>query len=319
MMPQRKTPPDSITAVPGVHVGHVTLSAGEIQTGATAILPYPLTVRDRKLFLGSFAGGGWQEWTGLHVADDFGTFSSPLVLCNATTVGIAYDALISFGHRREPGLPIDNAWPPVVIGLDDGYLNDLRQRRITQDDVLNMIHGAQSHAAGNGSLGIGRGLCAFGGKGGVGEAARLVTSNGADFIVGALVAANGGKAMNAQTQRARNLTSSFVVIVATDAPLLPEQLRGLAEAAMRGCHEFEWDPLDRQLALAFSTSNTIEGAFHDSFQLFKLKHWAEEFLSRLFAAAAAASRAALLNGLRAATAVTGRKGRTAHPVAFLVE
>ena len=117
------TSPDatgSITDVPGVHLGHLTLGEGEIQTGVTAILPYPLSVRNRKLFLGSFASGGWNEWTGLHVAQDFGTFSSPIVLCNATTAGLAYDALISFGHQREAGLPIDNAWPPFVIGIDDG-------------------------------------------------------------------------------------------------------------------------------------------------------------------------------------------------------
>ena len=133
------TSPDatgSITDVPGVHLGHLTLGEGEIQTGVTAILPYPLSVRNRKLFLGSFASGGWNEWTGLHVAQDFGTFSSPIVLCNATTAGLAYDALISFGHQRESGLPIDNAWPPIVIGIDDGYLNDLRQRRITHDQIL---------------------------------------------------------------------------------------------------------------------------------------------------------------------------------------
>src|SRR5262245_57874259 len=81
---------NSITDVPGVHLGHFTLADGEIQTGVTAILPYALHVRNRKLFLGSYASGNWNEWTGLHVAQDFGTFSSPIIICNATTVGIAY-------------------------------------------------------------------------------------------------------------------------------------------------------------------------------------------------------------------------------------
>ncbi len=305
---------NSITDISGVQVGHFTLAEGEIQTGVTVILPYPLNVRNRKLFIGSFASGGWNEWTGLHVAQDFGTFSSPIVLCNTTTVGIAYDALISFGHQREEGLPIDNAWPPIVIGIDDGYLNDLRRRRITHDNILQTIHSAKNQSAENGSVGIGRGLCAFGGKGGAGEASSMIDMNGANFTIGALVAANGGKTFHDGESAAKNLTSSFVIILATDAPLLPEQLRGLAEAAVRGLDEVSLEFSDRQLALAFSTSNTIDQAFSDSFQLFKEKRWADELLSPLFDAAAAVSRAALANGLRAATPVTGRKGRTAHPV-----
>ncbi|MDZ7306090.1 MAG: P1 family peptidase, partial [candidate division KSB1 bacterium] len=126
----------------GVAVGHLTLAQDEVQTGVTVILPYPLAIRNRKLFLGSFAAKGWQEWTGRHVAQDFGTFSSPIVLCNATAVGTAYDALITFGHQRHPDLPIDNAWPPIVIGLDDGYLNNLRVRRLTSGHVLQTIYAA---------------------------------------------------------------------------------------------------------------------------------------------------------------------------------
>jgi D-aminopeptidase len=307
---------NSITAVPGVHLGHFTLADGEIQTGVTAILPYPLHVRNRKLFIGSFAGGGRNEWTGLHVAQDFGTFSSPIVLCNTTTVGLAYDALISFGHQRDKDLPIDNAWPPLVIGIDDGYLNDLRQRRITHDHVLQTILSAKNQSSGNGCVGIGRGLCAFGGKGGVGEAVRTVQLNGAEFIVGLLVAAHGGKFFNSPgSVRSKNTTPGFVVILATDAPLLPEQLRRLAEAAMRGLEglgltEFS----DQQLALAFSTSNTMDNAFDDAFQLFKEQRFSDDLLAPLCSAAAETSRAALANGLRAATAVTGRKNRTVNPV-----
>ncbi|HSN99354.1 MAG TPA: P1 family peptidase, partial [Candidatus Nanopelagicales bacterium] len=89
----------SLTDVRGVHVGHFTVDEGEIQTGLTVILPYPHPVRHRKLFLAGASSGGGGDWTGLEVAEDFGTFASPIVLCNATTVGIAYDALITRGHR----------------------------------------------------------------------------------------------------------------------------------------------------------------------------------------------------------------------------
>lgn len=307
---------NSITDISGVHVGHFTLSDGDIQTGVTAILPYPLAVRNRKLFIGSFAGGNWHEWTGLHVAQDFGTFSSPIVLCNATTVGVAYDALISFGHERDEGLPIDNAWPPVVIGLDDGYLNDLRQRRVTHDDVLRTIKDASPNAVAGGSIGIGRGLCALGAKGGIGDASCTFALGEQEFVLGVLVAANGG--MAARDSRAlvqASANPSFIVIVATNLPLLPEQLRQLAETALRGLDRVvHFDDRTQQLALAFSTGNTIDGAFEKRFQVFKERLPGHEQLASVFMEAGRCCRAALRRTLENAAAVTGRKGNSAAPL-----
>jgi D-aminopeptidase len=307
---------NSITAVPGVQVGHFTLADGEIQTGVTVILPYPLSIRNRKLFIGSFASGNWNEWTGLHVAQDFGTFSSPIVLCNATTIGIAYDALISFGHEREMDLPIDNAWPPIVIGIDDGYLNDLRQRKVTHDDVLRTIQQASDHAMGCGSVGIGRGLCAFGGKGGVGDASITVSVDEKEYVLGVFMAANGGvPARQENALSPASVTPCFVLVIATDAPLIPEQLRQLAEATLRGLDEIiRFDGRDQQLALAFSTSNTIDNAFAETFQLFKEHVIGDEQMEHVFAAAGGCCRAALRRALENAEKVTGRKGRQASPL-----
>ena len=192
----------------------------------------------------------------------------------------------------------------------------MRQRRITHDQILQLLFAAKNQTGGNGCFGIGRGLCAFGGKGGVGEASHHVRLTEAEYRLGALVAANGGRTRagdsNAMTQ---SVTSSFVTVLATDAPLWPEQLRRLAEAAIYGLHENDLAlSSDRQLVLAFSTGNVIENAFSDAFQLFEQKRFSDDALAPLFAAAEVTSRAALLNGLRAATAVTGRKGRTAKPV-----
>jgi len=308
---------NSITDVPGIHAGHFTLSAGDIQTGVTAILPYPLAVRNRKLFIGSFASGNWNEWTGLHVAQDFGTFSSPIVLCNATTVGIAYDALISFGYEREDGLPIDNAWPPIVIGLDDGWLNDLRQRRLTHDDVLRTIKQANDNAVVCGSVGIGRGLCALGTKGGVGDSSLVFKIDGKEYALGVLIAANGGTIKPAENSpQAVSITPSLVVIVATDFPLLTEQLRRLAEAALRGLDGLvDWNDGTQQLALAFSTGNTIGGAFERRFQLFKERLPGAELLNQILESAGECSRAALRRALEQKEVVVGRKGRSVAPLA----
>lgn len=304
---------DSITDVAGIHVGHFTLAEGEIQTGVTAILPYPLQVRNRKLFIGCHAGGSWQEWTGLHVAQDFGTFSSPVVLCNSTTVGIAYDALISFGHQREKDLPIDNAWPPVVIGVDDGYLNDLRQRRVTHDDVLGLIHASDSGAMTCGSVGIGRGLCAFGGKGGVGDAARRCEIEGSQFTAGVFIVANGGLPVGKAA--AASVTPSFITVVATDAPCLPPQLRRFGEASVRALDRWQLlTSADQRLALAFSTTNTVDGAFQEQFRLFTARWPAPEMVAVLQEAVVECTLAALRKALPQALSLTGKGKRTALPV-----
>jgi D-aminopeptidase len=239
------------------------------------------------------------------------------VLCNSTTVGIAYDALISFGYERDEGLPIDNAWPPIIIGLDDGYLNDLRQRRTTHDDVLRTIKQANDSAVICGSVGIGRGLCALGAKGGVGDASRSIKIDEKEYTLGALIAANGGarKPTENSPQTVSN-TPSLVVIVATDFPLLPEQLRQLAEAALRGLDGIvDWHDGTQQLALAFSTGNTIDGAFERRFQLFKERLPNAELLNQILESAGECSRAALRRALEQTAVVVGRKGHRAVPLA----
>lgn len=301
-MTSKPTPRSAITDVPGVQVGHLTLAEGEVQTGVTVVLPYPPTMRHRKLFLGAFGGGERQGWTGLEVAEDFGTFSSPLVLCNATAVGAAYDALITRGYRRDPELPADDGWPPIVIGIDDGHLNDLRRRRVGHDEVLRALEAATDAAPARGSVGIGRGLVAFGGKGGVGDAAHTTRLGAGEASVGVLLAANGG----GPREGARAQAPGFVAIVATDAPLWPEELRALAEAAVR-----HLDGGDARLALAFSTGNAIDGSVDASpAQRYRARRVGEEGLAMLLEATQAASRAALARALTDARAVTGRKGRT---------
>jgi D-aminopeptidase len=264
------------------------------------------------LFIGSFASGNWNEWTGLHVAQDFGTFSSPIVLCNTTAIGIAYDALISFGHERD--IDLDNHWPPIVIGLDDGYLNDLRQRRVTHDEVLQTIKQANDSAVACGSVGIGRGLCALGAKGGVGEASRSIKIDEQEYLLGVLIAANGGT-LDQNPSQIVSVTPSLVLIVATDIPLMPEQLRQLAEAALRGLDPVvHFNDRTQQLALAFSTSNTIDGAFERRFQLFKARMPNMEKLAEIGNAAGACSRAALHRALEKAETVIGQKGHQAAPL-----
>jgi D-aminopeptidase len=194
-------------------------------------------------------------------------------------------------------------------------LNDLRQRRVTHDDVLQTIKQASDSAAVCGSIGIGRGLCALGKKGGIGDASRIVKIGEQEYVLGVLLAANGGEKNDDQNNSyAVSVTPSLVLIIATDVPLLPEQLHQLAEAGVQGADDIMNVDAAQQLALAFSTGNTIDGAFERRFQLFKERVPAAARLPDVFAAASEGARAALRRALESTEAVTGRRGRQAAPL-----
>ncbi|MDC0740427.1 P1 family peptidase [Polyangium mundeleinium] len=309
-MPAERTLRNSITDVSGVEVAHLTVAEGDVQTGVTVVMPCPPSVWHRKFSLGAYAAGGGLSWTGVEVAEDFGTFASPIVLCNATSVGAAYDALITRGHKRDPELPVDDGWPPIVVGIDDGYLNDLRRRRVKHDDVLAACEAARGEPPACGSVGVGRGLVALGFKGGVGDAAAAARVGSDAFVVGVLLAANGGAPRG--TSAVRVVSPGFVAIVATDAPLFPAELRLLGEAAIRGIDAaVTIGGEEGRLALAFSVANTIDGSLTaPPGRLYEARRLGDDGLGPLFDAAARASRAALGKALGEATAVTGRKGRT---------
>ncbi|MRG93793.1 P1 family peptidase [Polyangium spumosum] len=309
-MPSDRELRHSIIDVPGVEVGHLTVAEGDVQTGVTVIFPCPPSVRHRKFSLGVYVAGAGLAFTGVQVAEDFGTFASPIVLCNATSVGAAYDALITRGHRRDPELPVDDGWPPVVVGIDDGYLNDLRRRRVKHDDVLAACEAARGDVPASGSVGIGRGLVALGYKGGVGDASAAARVGENPFVVGVLLVANGGAPRGGAVRAA---SPGFAAIVATDAPLFPEELRWLGEAAMRGVDAAATiGGEEGRLALVFSVANTIDGSLTaPPGRLYEAQRLGVAGLGPLCDAAARAARGALGKALGGAAAVTGRKGRTA--------
>ena len=111
-------PHNAIVDVAGVSVGHVDIRTPDLHTGLTAILPYPASVEERKLFIGRFSIDGGDAMSGLGVAEDFGTFSSPIVLAPTPVVGRVYEALIRHSLGRDTGLSTEAGWPPVVVGID---------------------------------------------------------------------------------------------------------------------------------------------------------------------------------------------------------
>ena len=159
---------NAITDIRGVSVGHADIRAASLRTGITAVLPYGPDIAKRKLFIGRFAVDGGAVMSGLGVAEDFGTFSSPIVLAPAPVVGRVYEALIRYGLARDTGLGTETGWPPVVVGVDDTAYNEpaLTYEKLTQAYVHEALANARADKVVMGDVGIGiLQLLTFGGLG----------------------------------------------------------------------------------------------------------------------------------------------------------
>ena len=300
-------PMNAITDVAGVRVGHADVSEGGLLTGLTAVFPYPAEAGKRRLFVGRWFLDGGAAMSGLAVAEDFGTFSSPIVLAPAPAAGRVYNGLITYGQKRDKGLPIDGGWPPVVIGVDDGFLNDRTAERRVGEADLDRCFAQAGREVGEGSAGIGRGLCAFGLRGGVGTASRKV----GDYGIGVLVAANGGERDGLRINgfpvgRFLDLPGpdgerprSVFAVVATDAPLLSGQLDRLVGRMTLGLARGGFLDAHTQAGgvLAFSTSNALVDGEK---VVQRVRMAGEEDLASLFEASAEAAEEAGLNALLAA-------------------
>lgn len=302
---------NAITDVDGVSVGQVEIGVGGLHSGLTAVVPYPTDVGARRLFIGRYALDGGDVLTGLGVAEDFGTFSTPIVLAPRASVGRVYDALIQYGLERDPGLSTTTGWPPMVVGVDDTYINPAVEtyRHVVEAHVVQALKGRSSGAVHEGNVGIGAGLCAFDFKGGVGTSSRRLEVEGAEYTVGVLVAANAGAAAGLCVDRyplglavaagAAQRPRTFVAVVATDAPLIPGQLDRLAGRASLGLTRVGLIDAATQegVVLAFSTRAPLleEGEVVEQVQSVD-----ETLLPPFFGAAAAAAEEAVLNALLAA-------------------
>jgi len=251
-------PLDAITDVAGVEVGQVTLISGDgalvvgkgpVRTGVTAIFPkgkaYPGFV-----YGGTFVANGTGEMTGRALIDELGEFTGPIVLTGSGSVGVARDAVQAWYAKHTGGDP-EETFPytlPVVAETFDGQLNDTFGQHVRPEHVFQALDGARTGAVEEGSVGGGTGMVAHGFKAGIGTASRRVKVAGQMYTVGVLVQANYGgrdQLTIAGVQVGRALAAppvtpppvkegSIIIVVATDAPLLPHQLRRLALRATHG-------------------------------------------------------------------------------------
>lgn len=344
---------NAITDVQGVRVGHATLIKGDaVRTGVTAIVPHGGNLFQEKVAAAVFVGNGFGKLMGSTQIEELGELETPILLTSTLNVPRAADALLDY-MLALPGNEQVRSMNAVVGETNDGFLNDVRGRHVGREEVLAALLSARGGAVEEGSVGAGAGTVAFGFKGGIGTASRVVPASRGGYTVGVLVQTNFGGVltingapvgrelgryyMREEIEPARRSSNadaspggdvqdradgSIIIVVATDAPLDARNLKRLAARAMLG------------LARTGSPSTNGSGDYVISFSTApaaRIRHGetgarrtevlSNDSTSPLFLAVVEATEEAIYNSLLKATTVKGRDGNTAEalPIERTVE
>jgi D-aminopeptidase len=303
-------PLNAITDVAGVRVGHTTITRGDsINTGVTAILPHDGNPFREKVPAAIVVGNGFGKLAGSTQVNELGELESPIVLTCTLCVPRAADAVLTW-LLSLPGNEDVRSANPVVGETNDGFLNNIRARPISEADVLNAIRGAAAGPVVEGAVGAGRGTVAFGWKGGIGTSSRKLPAQFGGWTVGVLVQTNyggnltiAGAPVGRELREARPTGSgdgSIIMVVATDAPLDHRQLERVSRRALAG------------LARTGSTMSSGSGDYVIAFSTIRSSDRptviAEDALSPLFEATIDATEEAIYNSLLRAETVRGYRG-----------
>lgn len=329
---------NAITDIPGVLVGQKTVIRDHpsvVRSGVTVIMPRDGNIHEDFVFAGFHSFNGVGEMTGMHLLEEWGLLSTPIVLTNTNQVGMAMDAISRYGAEKYGGFAYKL---PVIAETYDGYLNDMDAFPLSPQDVIEALESAAPGRVLEGSVGGGTGMICYDFKGGIGTSSRIVEIEKQNYTIGALVQANHGSRHslrvngvevgvalntavipapgengNSATKSPGEDSSSILVILATDAPLLPVQCKRLARRATVGLARTGGMGYNSSgdLFLAFSTGNHYDRNQQQPIDLQMLPHAA---MNPLIEAAAEAVEEAILNALTSAVTITGYKGRTAHAI-----
>lgn len=315
-------PGNSIADVPGVTVGHCTLSDGATQTGVTVVCPHGRDLFRQKVPAAAVTLNGFGKSIGLMQVAELGVLETPIALTNTFAVGTVATAQTRAAVAANPDIGRD--WPsvnPLVFECNDGYLNDMQAFAVQEQHYLYALQNASDQVE-QGAVGAGRGMSCFELKGGIGSASRQITVAHVGYTVGVLVLANFGKLVDlivAGDPLGRRLQclqassnepelGSIIMLVATDAPLDARQLRRLALRTGVGLARTGsvYGHGSGDIALAFSTAQTV---LHQVEVATAVSHFSclhDSLLDPLFHAVADSTEQAILNALLAASAVEGR-------------
>jgi L-aminopeptidase/D-esterase-like protein len=331
-------PLNAITDVPGVEVGHVTLisgqgplhvGAGPVRTGVTAILPRGKSSRTRSVSaVVSLNGNG--ELTGSHWVQESGLLESPILITNTDSVGVVRDSVISWGNRRfPPSTVLEEAFGlPVVAETSDALLNDIAGQHVKREHVWKALDDARSGPVTEGNVGGGTGMMTSEFKGGIGTSSRIVRLPSGSYTVGVLVQANYGRRGDLRIAgvpvgkeiadlmpvfpqlEAKRRDGSLIVVVGTDAPLLPHQMARLVRRVSVG--------LGRLGAVSYNSSGDIFIGFgmpEPEPTATGVQTWtaiANEGIDKLLQATVHATEESIVNALIAAETMVGASGATVY-------
>lgn len=320
---------NAITDVRGVRVGQVTLLRGDsIRTGVTAVLPHGDDVYRNKVPAAIYIGNGYGKLAGYSQVKELGELETPIVLTNTLSVATGMHALITACLRDNPDVMSVNA---VVGETNDGWLNDIRGRHVTEADVLSALAAASEGPVAEGNVGAGTGTTCFGWKGGIGTASRRLPESLGGYTVGVLVQTNFGGVLQIagvpvgpllgeyyfREQLDQQADGSCMMVVATDAPLDARNLERLAKRAMLGLARTGGIASNGSgdYVIAFSTATANRGGAGNA-PVRDRKDLANGAVSPLFLATIEATEEAIVNSLFAAEDMTGYQGhsRQALPV-----
>jgi D-aminopeptidase len=331
-------PLDAITDVRGVEVGDTTLISGDgplkvgvgpVRTGVTVVFPRGKADPD-PVYAGWFAQNGNGEMTGTTWVEEAGFLESPIAITNTHSVGVVRDAIIAWDVKHNT---LRQPWSlPVVAETWDGFLNDINGFHVKPDDVFAALDGAHAGPVDEGAVGGATGMVCYGFKGGIGTASRVLTKEQGGYTVGVLVQCNCGRrpqltiagvpvgklipqdvpySMFKDGAGGENQgdEGSIIIVVATDAPLLPHQLKRIARRATMGLARTGSTSGNGSgdIFIAFSTANPHADAEPGPNPVLTVSN---ERISPLFQATAEATEEAIVNAMVEAKTMIGIDGHT---------
>jgi D-aminopeptidase len=317
---------NAITDVVGVEVGHTTIISGDnIRTGVTAVLPHSGNTYREKVPGAVFVGNGFGKLAGSTQVDEMGEIETPILLTNTASVPRVADAVTTY-ILTLPGNEDVLSVNPVVGETNDGYLNDIRGRHITPEDVLTAIKQAKTGAVEEGNVGAGTGTVAFGWKGGIGTSSRKLPQDFGGYTVGVLVQTNFGGVLTIagapvgqelgqyylqkelqQGSAKDKADGSCMIIIATDAPVDAWNLRRLAARAWLGMARTGSAASNGSgdYAIAFSTAPQLRIHTSEKPHTRHLELLTNDAMSPLFLAVIEATEEAICNSMFQATTMSG--------------
>nr|WP_241749110.1 P1 family peptidase [Rufibacter sediminis] len=313
---------NALTDVPGVQVGQVTLNKGQdIRTGVTAILPHAGNLFQAKVPAAVFVGNGFGKLAGMTQVQELGNLESPIILTNTLGVATAMNAVIT--HTLQlPGNEKVQSVNAVVGETNDGGLNDIRGRHVTEKHVLEAIQKAKSGPVEEGNVGAGTGTVCFGFKGGIGTSSRQLPASLGGYTVGVLVQTNFGGVLQVagvpvgeelerfsfREQILKKADGSCMIIVATDAPVDARNLERMAKRAMLGLGKTGGIVSNGSgdYVIAFSAHPALRIPYESREKTQTMTLLRNDEMSPLFMATIEATEEAILNSLFKAETTVGK-------------